>query len=75
MKMNLGLELRASADVQELEFRVRDLVREKNIIPSKELESLSFEQLLEKVIIIYLPDSDYKKLKDYVKSLSATYDA
>lgn len=73
--MNLGLELRASADVQELEFRVRDLVREKNIIPSKELESLSFEQLLEKVIIIYLPDSDYKKLKDYVKSLSATYDA
>ena len=46
MKMNLGLELRASADVQELEFRVRDLVREKNIIPSKELESLSFEQLL-----------------------------
>jgi MoxR-like ATPase len=75
MKMNLGLELRASADVQELEFKIRDLVREKNIIPGKELQSLSFEQLLQKVIIIYLPDSDYKKLKDYVQSLSLSYDA
>jgi hypothetical protein len=70
-KINIGIEYHNQQDINVFEKNLRKLIKEKNILESELVDELTLQELTKKVVIIYLPDSDYKKLVEHINSTNA----
>ena len=68
-KLSMAIEKNTQTDLNVFQDKIRKLIMAKNIIPEEEANQMDLTQLLQYVVIIYLPNDDYIKLCQAVQQL------
>jgi len=70
-KLVLGIERNQNDDLNVFQSKLRKLIIDKNLIPKEQANQLELLDLLQYVVVVWLPDTDYKKICEVVAKLEA----
>ena len=65
----LGIELNKQNDLNVFQKKVRELIISKGLISRAKADMLSLRELLNYVVVVYLPDSDYYELVEALETI------
>jgi len=70
-KLVLGIERNQNDDLNVFQSKLRKLIIDKNLIPKEQANQLELLDLLQYIVVVWLPDTDYKKICEVVAKLEA----